>query len=73
MNKEEIKTGDLVRYWTDDLGLRAGLVIDDDCEPPTHGPFVLKFLKIYRVYWFKTGETLRHTPASLIKLKIPNE
>jgi hypothetical protein len=73
MNKDKLQVGDLVRYWTNGLNLRAGLVIDDDCERPTDGPFVRKFLKIYRVYWFKTGETLHHSRNSLIKLKIPNE
>jgi hypothetical protein len=65
MNKDKLQVGDLVRYWTNGLDLRAGLVIDDHAP----GPLVLK----YRVYWFKTGSILRHSRNSLIKLDIPNE
>jgi len=64
MNKEEFQVGDLVRYWSNGMGLRAGLVIDD-CG----GPEVAR----YRVYWFSTDNILHHSGNSLIKLDIPNE
>jgi len=66
MNKEEIQIGDLVRYWSNGLDLRAGLVIDDEAN--RRRPSLR-----YRVYWFSTDNILHHSGNSLIKLDIPNE
>jgi len=69
MNKEEIKTGDLVASadYCDRLGV--GLVIDDNAPIRFHTRHLMK----YRVLWLKIGRTTRHPSTSLVKLEIPNE
>jgi len=65
MNKDKLQVGDLVRFWSNGMGLGVGLVIDDHLGSR-------RALR-YSVYWFKTGGILRHSRNSLIKLDIPNE
>jgi hypothetical protein len=68
MNKEEIKTGDLVAG-RDCYRLGVGLVIDDNAPTRFHTRHLMK----YRVLWLKIGRTTRHPSTSLVKLEIPNE
>jgi len=64
MNKEEIKTGDLVAHGTHGCSI-VGLVIDE-CPGP-------RWALRHRVYWFKTGRITHYSATYLIKLEIPNE
>ena len=59
MNKDELQIGDLVATGVESL--IVGLVIEG-----------LRHWQ-YRVYWFKTGRTTRHSATYLTKLEIPNE
>jgi len=59
MTKDQFQVGDLV-IWSR-VATGVGLVIEG-----------LRHWQ-YRVYWFKTGRTTRHSRKYLIKLEIPNE
>jgi hypothetical protein len=65
MNKEEIKTGDLVATPMPHGCSIVGLVIDERPGP--------RWALRYRVYWFKTGRITHYSATYLIKLEIPNE
>jgi len=65
MNKEEIKTGDLVATDVTHGCSIVGLVIDERPGP--------RWALRYRVYWFKTGRITHYSATYLIKLEIPNE